>query len=102
MATSPSALRTTDTPTPSASGGTYSPSQMAGQDAGQAQAPQAPSAAQATEVIRNCEQALLALAQSFPNAAPDIRRAIEGIRNVARSIVTTPGGSEPPAPRALA
>lgn len=106
MATSPSAL-TSDNTQPSDGGqggqGDFSPSQMAGADpSAQAQAqPQGPSLSQATEQVRSLEQSLLSLAQQFPAAAQDIRKAIDAVRSVAKRIVSTPGMQEPQSPRSL-
>jgi len=105
MATSPSALIGPNSPGSSqdsggGQGGDFSPSQMAGTDGqGQGQPPQGPSLTQATEVVRNIEQQLLSLAQQFSAVAPDVRRAIESVRNVAKRIVSQPGMQEPQAPR---
>lgn len=105
MATSPSALTSNSNSQPSQGGsggqGDFSPSQMAGTDQSQGDqsSPQAPSLTQATEQVRQIEQGLLSLAQQFPAAAQDIRRAIEGVRNVAKRIVSQPGMQEPQSPR---
>lgn len=99
MATSPSALSNLNNSDQGQS--SFSPSQMVGDPAqGQMQA-QAPSLPQATEQIRICEQTLLGLAQQFPNVAPDVRRAIEAVRSVAKGIVSQPGLEEPQSPRSL-
>lgn len=103
MATPPSALTSQNTQSPDSGGqGDFSPSQMAGMDQAQGQSqPQGPSLPQATEQVRVIEQSLLSLAQQFPAAASDIRRAIEQVRNVAKRIVSQPGGQEPQSPRSL-
>lgn len=104
MATPSSALTSQNTQSPDSGGqGDFSPSQMAGTDQAPAggQAPQGPSLPQATEQVRIIEQSLLSLSQQFPAAAPDIRRAIEQVRNVAKRIVSQPGGQEPQSPRSL-
>lgn len=105
MGTPSSALTSQNTQSPDSGGqGDFSPSQMAGMDqakAGGAPAPQGPSLPQATEQVRVIEQSLLALAQQFPAAASDIRRAIEQVRNVAKRIVSQPGQQEPQSPRSL-
>lgn len=105
MASSPSALTDDNTQGQPAGGGQgdFSPSQMAGggDQAAQSAQPQGPSLSQATEQVRTLEQALLSLAKQFPAAAQDCRRAIDAVRTVAKSIVSTPGLSEPRSPRSL-
>ncbi len=54
------------------------------------------------EQVRGMEQGLLSLSQQFPAAAPEVRRAIEGVRAVLKRIVSSPTEAEPPAPRSLA
>lgn len=109
-----------NTPNPSSNGGMdFGPSQLAGgapPDPGQSpdmsgppvgigQSPDAQSnALQAVvELVRGMEQGLTGLAQQFPTAAPEIRRAVDAVRAVLQRIVSSPGQDmEPPAPQSLA
>jgi hypothetical protein len=109
-----------NSPTP-APGGGFGPSQLAGDQsngqgqpdngAGQLDQPTTPSSdpnsnAQALQVVveqvRTMEQGMLGLAQQFPAAAPEVRRAVDSIRAVLQRIVSMPGGQDPPAPSSLA
>lgn len=92
------------------SGGGFGPSQLAG-DSGEQEtsgvpgmSPDAESNAlgSVVEVIRDTEQTLQSLAQQFPVAAPEIRRASDAVRAVLQRIVSSPGGAEPPAPPSFA
>lgn len=115
MATSPSALTSSNTSgsgSPSSGDGSdFSPSRMAGAgDGGDGDSQSDPSAqsgsgnpspalSQVTGQIREMETSLLSLASQFPNASGEVRRAVEGIRNVLKRIVSSPGAQEPAAPR---
>lgn len=106
-------------PNPGGSGGSggFGPSQLAGPSASQApgpggsDSPDTPgsspdsqaNALQATvEQVRTIEQGMLSLAQQFPQAAPEVRRAVDAIRAVLQRIVSSPSQQEPPAPQSLA
>lgn len=54
------------------------------------------------EQVRGMEQQLQSLAQQFPAAAPEIRRATESVRAVLKRIVSSPSQPEPPAPTSMA
>ena len=55
--------------------------------------------ASVTSVISDIESQLTALGKSFPQAAPELRQAIQSVRAVMMRIVSNPGGAEPAAPR---
>jgi len=52
--------------------------------------------------VRTCEQVLLGLAQQFPAAVPEIRTAIEGVRNVLKRIVSSPSDMDQAVPNSMA
>ena len=92
----------------SGGGEAFSPSQLAGSappspDMGQGQSPDAQSNAMGAivEQIRGIEQQYQAMAQQFPNVAPEIRAALDANRNVLKRIVSSPAMAEPAAPRIL-
>ncbi len=104
-------LRTNDNP--SNPSGDFGPSQLAGMapepdmdegNSGVGGSPDAQSnALQAVvEQVRSMEQGLSGLAQLFPAAAPEIRRAVDAVRAVLQRIVSSPSQPEPPAPTSLA
>lgn len=97
---------------PGSGGGGFGPSQLAGDSGGGGEqdmsgvpgmSPDAQSNAlgSVVEVIRDTQQTLQSLAQQFPVAAPEIRKANDAVTAVLQRIVST-GGAEPPAPPSFA
>lgn len=78
----------------------FGPSQLAGSspvsDAGMGADQDAQSDALSAVVtqVRVVEQALVGLAQQFPQAAPEIRTAVDAVRNVLKRIVSSPTDME--------
>jgi hypothetical protein len=55
--------------------------------------------AQATSTIRQADQSITDLAQQFPQAAREVRRARTALRSLLQKIVSEPGGGSPQAPQ---
>jgi hypothetical protein len=102
--TSPSPITSSPSSAPDNGGGgdqpDFSPSRLTGKgvDPDQTQQPDMKSV---TERVRDIEQGVLSLAKEFPAVAPEVRRAVEGVRNVLKRILAQPGAQEPQAPRSL-
>ena len=55
----------------------------------------------ATMQIHQIEQSVTSVGRQFPQAANEVRMAVEAVRALARKIVSSPGQTEPAAPDIL-